>query len=42
MKWELAVMLLREFDYEKNGKETTICFLIEMLHLLVNGDESDE
>lgn len=42
MNWELAKKLLKEFDYNKNGRETTICFLIEILHMLVNGDESDE
>ena len=42
MNWDLVKRLLREFDYDRNGVDATICFLIEMLHLLVNGDESDE
>ena len=39
MTFERAVELLTEFDYKKNGKETTISFLIYMLNELVNNME---
>lgn len=42
MKFERAVQLLKEFYYEKNGKEETIKFLIFILDELVNGDENNE
>ena len=36
MSFEKAIELLQEFDYEKNGKEKTISFLIFMLNELYN------
>lgn len=39
MDFDLAVKLLTEFDYKKNGKEDTIAFLVYMLNELVNGGE---
>ena len=39
MSFKLITVLLKEFDYEKNGKEETIKFLIQMLDNLVNGKE---
>jgi hypothetical protein len=41
MQLKRAANLLREFYYEKNGKEETIEFLIFILNELVNGKESD-
>lgn len=41
MSFENAAKLLSEFDYKKNGKETTIEFLIYMLNELVNGGENE-
>lgn len=38
MSFELAVQLLREFYYEKNGKETTIEFLKFILKELENDE----
>ncbi len=34
MSFERAVELLKEFDYEKNGEELTIEFLITILYEL--------
>lgn len=34
MSFELAVQLLREFYYEKNGKKSTIEFLKEIINEL--------
>ncbi len=42
MKFETAVELLKEFYYEKNGKQRTINFLIWILNELVNGEDKDE
>ena len=42
MSWDLIARLLQEFNYEKNGPDATVCFLIEMLNQIVNGGESDE
>lgn len=42
MKFDKAVELLREFYYEKNGKEKTIEFLTWILNELVNGDDEFE
>lgn len=42
MKFETAVELLKEFYYEKNGKQRTISFLIWILNELVNGEDKDE
>lgn len=39
MKFELAVQLLKEFYYEKNGKEATIEFLKYIISELEKGDE---
>ena len=39
MSFKLIATLLREFDYQKNGKDATISFLISMLNELVNGNE---
>lgn len=39
MDFKLAVKLLTEFDYEKNGKENTISFLAYMLNTLINNEE---
>lgn len=36
MEYERIVELLSEFDYKKNTKEDTICFLIYMLNCIVN------
>lgn len=41
MKLERAAELLREFYYEKNGKESTIEFLIFILNELVNGGNDE-
>ena len=37
--FELAIKLLREFYYEKNGKEETISFLKEVLKILESKGE---
>lgn len=42
MKFYRAVELLKEFDYEKNGKQVTLEFLIWILNELVNGDDGFE
>ena len=34
MSFERAIELLREFDYERNGKELTIGFLINIIYEL--------
>lgn len=34
MEWDLAIQLLKEFNYEKNGKELTIMFLKMILEEL--------
>ncbi len=39
MKFETAIQLLREFHYEKNGKEDTIEFLEFILRKLKESDE---
>lgn len=39
MKFEQIAQLLREFDYQKNGKRLTVHFLIRMLDELLNGGE---
>lgn len=39
MKFEKAVELLREFYYEKNGKESTIEFLEFIVKKLKESDE---
>jgi hypothetical protein len=39
MKFETAIQLLREFYYEKNGKEDTIEFLEFILRKLKESDE---
>lgn len=39
MELKQAAELLKEFYYEKNGKQATIEFLIWILNELVNGDE---
>jgi len=36
MKFEKAIQLLREFDYEKNGLDDTIAFLKIILSELEN------
>lgn len=36
MEFELAVKLLTEYDYKKNGEIETIKFLIYVLNLLAN------
>ena len=41
MRLERAANLLREFYYEKNGKESTIEFLVWVLNELLNGKESE-
>ena len=41
MSVEKAGELLREFYYEKNGKQATIDFLIWILNELVNGGENE-
>ena len=38
MKLEKAAELLREFYYEKNGKQATIEFLVWILNELLNGE----
>lgn len=38
MSFELAVKLLREFYYEKNGKEATIEFLKTIVKELEKGE----
>lgn len=42
MSMELISQLLREFDYQKNGKQDSIYFLICMLHNLVLVEEETE
>lgn len=37
VSFERVVELLREFDYEKNGKEDTIDFLENMIYFLKGG-----
>lgn len=39
MSFERAVQLLKEFYYEKNGKQATIEFLTWILNELVNGSD---
>lgn len=39
MEFELAVKLLTEYDYKKNGEIETIKFLIFILNELVNKGE---
>lgn len=39
MELKRAAELLREFDYEKNGYDITVEFLIFMLNELVNGGD---
>lgn len=41
MNFKLAVKLLKEFDYEKNGKNETIEFLKYMLKELLNNDTNE-
>lgn len=41
MSFDRAVELLREFYYEKNGKQATIEFLVYILNELVNGEENE-
>ena len=38
MQLEKAAELLREFYYEKNGKQSTIEFLVWILNELLNGE----
>ena len=42
MDFEQAVMLLKEFDYERNGKDATVGFLIYILNQLYNVENEDE
>ena len=37
MKFEKIITMLREFDYEKNGIDTSVEFLVFILNELVNG-----
>ena len=39
MTFEQAIQLLREFYYEKNGKESTIEFLQLIIEELKKGDQ---
>ena len=41
MKFETAIELLREFYYEKNGKQTTIEFLKYIIRMLEENDETE-
>lgn len=36
MKFEKIIELIKEFDYEKNGEELTIKFLVFILNELLN------
>ena len=40
MKFETAIELIREFDYDKNGKETTIEFLKIIIEELERGGDN--
>ena len=42
MSLELISKLLREFDYQKNGKQESVNFLICMLHNLILVEEDTE
>lgn len=39
MKFEKIIELIKEFDYEKNGEELTIKFLVFILNELLNKGE---
>ncbi len=39
MEFERIVELIKEFDYEKNGEELTIKFLVFVLNELLNKGE---
>lgn len=39
MEFERIVELIKEFDYEKNGEELTIKFLVFILNELLNKGE---
>lgn len=39
MEFEKIVELIKEFDYEKNGEELTIKFLVFILNELLNKGE---
>ena len=41
MKFETAIQMLREFYYEKNGKEETIEFLEFILRKLKEGKNNE-
>lgn len=41
MSFEKAVELLKEFYYEKNGKESTIAFLEFILEKLKESDKNE-
>ena len=41
MSFEKAVELLQEFNYERNGKITTIKFLTYILNELINGGKDE-
>lgn len=41
MSFRKVCELLREFDYEKNGIDTTVEFLVFILNELVNGGVKD-
>lgn len=42
MSFIKAVELLKEFNYERNGREETIKFLIYILNGLVNGGDNND
>ena len=42
MSFKMAVELLNEFNYERNGREETIKFLVYVLNGLVNGGDNND
>lgn len=42
MEFNKAVVLLKEYYYEKNGKDNTIYFLKYILKELENADQDDK
>lgn len=37
-KLDILITMMKEFDYEKNGKETTIYFLAQMIQYFMDCD----